>query len=213
MNFYIHLDNIIPVAIPFYDQPELLIGINLDDEETVEKILRRDDSIFDLLRIFINEKKMLNILKRYSQWDIESIINSYGNIYCYSTRIEDIKCNINDTQTVINDAIDVLNCNWSNKNQIDNAKKIFDIFQKIIEKKKISQLKKDLTKRRRTDFDKNRDSLLLLMIEKNGLKCKTCFSIENITVDHIIPISKGGSDAIENLQLLCRSCNSKKGDR
>jgi 5-methylcytosine-specific restriction endonuclease McrA len=42
-------------------------------------------------------------------------------------------------------------------------------------------------------------------------KCLSCGSTENLSIDHIIPIFHGGSNLRENLQILCRSCNSRKG--
>ncbi len=43
-------------------------------------------------------------------------------------------------------------------------------------------------------------------------KCLRCGINEKLTLDHIIPISKGGENKIFNLQTLCKSCNSIKRD-
>ena len=43
--------------------------------------------------------------------------------------------------------------------------------------------------------------------------CRVAFPFRNFTVDHVVPQSQGGSDHIDNLQLLCGACNSTKGAR
>lgn len=51
------------------------------------------------------------------------------------------------------------------------------------------------------------------VFEKYGNICLACGSAENIQIDHVLPVSKGGLNVIENYQPLCRSCNAKKSDK
>lgn len=63
------------------------------------------------------------------------------------------------------------------------------------------------------------------VIERDGQICRICSrkvvvsskrrrrtkSIDNqLTLDHIIPISKGGGPTVDNLRVTCRSCNMKR---
>ena len=41
--------------------------------------------------------------------------------------------------------------------------------------------------------------------------CRIMFPFRNMTVDHVVAQAKGGTDHLDNLQLLCNACNSMKG--
>ena len=47
--------------------------------------------------------------------------------------------------------------------------------------------------------------------EKWNYECAYCGSEENLTLDHITPTSKGGSDRVTNVLCACHSCNHSKG--
>ena len=71
---------------------------------------------------------------------------------------------------------------------------------------------------RRTDIDvpiNYRKNKHVLYGQQEGLcaGCRVMFPFRNFTVDHILPRKRGGTDHIDNLQLLCGACNSLKGDR
>ena len=51
------------------------------------------------------------------------------------------------------------------------------------------------------------------VMERDGYRCIACATHLNLSCDHIIPESKGGPTTLDNLQTMCRSCNSSKGAR
>lgn len=52
-----------------------------------------------------------------------------------------------------------------------------------------------------------------VVYNRDGYTCKRCERSLDLTIDHIWPRSRGGGDTEDNLQTLCRSCNSRKGAR
>jgi 5-methylcytosine-specific restriction endonuclease McrA len=48
---------------------------------------------------------------------------------------------------------------------------------------------------------------------RDGWTCQYCGSRSNLTVDHVIPRSKGGSSSWDNIVASCAPCNRRKGDR
>ena len=53
------------------------------------------------------------------------------------------------------------------------------------------------------------------VLDAQGGRCACCRKDIRgaYSLDHILPLTKGGASMLANLQVLCRSCNSSKGNR
>lgn len=70
-----------------------------------------------------------------------------------------------------------------------------------------------LTKRRKADRERKRASRAAEreeLVRRHGDRCRRCGTNENLVIDHIVPLSRGGNDDDTNKQLLCWSCNARK---
>lgn len=50
-----------------------------------------------------------------------------------------------------------------------------------------------------------------LILERDEWKCLKCGDVTDLEIDHVLPVAKGGSSDLNNLQVLCKACNRAKG--
>ena len=94
---------------------------------------------------------------------------------------------------------------------VERIKSDQGLFQKIIARTDIPK-RTDLGDMPRYNVPQNKT----LLYGEQGGDCNGCgthFQKQHLEVDHIIAENVGGTDHIENLQLLCSNCNRIKGDR
>ncbi|MFH1181478.1 MAG: HNH endonuclease [Candidatus Woesearchaeota archaeon] len=55
--------------------------------------------------------------------------------------------------------------------------------------------------------------MLARVFARKGARCERCLATTHLSIDHITPLSRGGTDKLSNLRVLCTRCNAKKGNR
>jgi len=78
--------------------------------------------------------------------------------------------------------------------------------------KKKADAKERKRKRRRAKIGRKKRERIY---ERDGWKCVRCGNADKLqlTLDHIIPLARGGGDEDENLQTMCKHCNMLKGSK
>lgn len=126
-------------------------------------------------------------------------VNEYGNFYFFKGDVYDIG-NIERYQTYTQEQIKLL---------------IFEQFDK--ERRKFEKLihlyKSDNAQVGPYRRERIVESVRIAVWRRDGGKCAHCNSREKLEYDHIVPVSKGGSNTERNVELLCERCNRQKSDR
>src|SRR6185437_13520610 len=78
------------------------------------------------------------------------------------------------------------------------------------EKNKVLQRR---TKLQRRAFGTVSSADFRFVFDHHAHRCVYCASTERLEIDHRVPVSRGGTNSLENLQIACRSCNGQKWSR
>lgn len=108
---------------------------------------------------------------------------------------------------------------WTNKIHFDNGRDLAIRFSVCREARVFHVVLAELIDRLNDPIDETAfsprreripDDIKVSVWRRDGGCCVRCGSREKLEYDHVIPVSKGGSNTIRNIELLCESCNRAK---
>jgi energy-coupling factor transporter ATP-binding protein EcfA2 len=184
-----------------------------------------NDNIFDTYNIIVNPQTLFmeskDTVYMYSRQgttninDIfEHIVQDHGvpkNIKCKKTKVVSFKylknkinyvftCDPNDTNQITFKEVQVL----CEKNSLPFKNQTFMQVVKQLSTKYFDELNG------RIHFSKDFKQLVLDKSKNTCTKCACCLKGKKYDIDHIRPLSNGGTNELNNLQVLCKACHQDK---
>lgn len=69
------------------------------------------------------------------------------------------------------------------------------------------------SKAKRSEIASNYNNIFMNIGKRDGFCCAHCCTSRDLEIDHIVALINGGTNDMDNLQLLCKVCNSQKSDK
>jgi 5-methylcytosine-specific restriction endonuclease McrA len=160
-------------------------------EPTAQDLIKEgDDYILD----YYTQKKDA---KRLARWEVQEAERQRSHrFWVFRNKVVEV----DGWETVSRDEIVV-----AVKHKVLSQEKAFMEMQREIE------LFHKLERKMPSNRESIPDDVRIYVWRRDGGLCVRCGSNQNLEYDHIIPLARGGSNTERNLQLLCESCNRKKG--
>jgi len=188
--------------LPVFFDDDGHVGFPIKDAEVRAMIEAKDPRLFAVLQTALDIREELALC----MWFSDDFYADYRWELCKRNKETEAELEA-DLHVVINSPL-------ADKMALCIANSMLSELQQKRKLQTTREIKAGLRRKRRSQFQGKRAQLMLAVIAREGVaECKRCGSQDDLTLDHIVPLSKGGSDDPKNLQLLCQSCNSSKGDR
>lgn len=183
---------------------------NLIDYLVTSKYYVRDYNCF--IGHFNVDENHIKVLKTHFEKTGENLIDSYVIVIHASWEVNNEDYFFEDLEMteMLNHLYKVRSLNFLDATIYSNA-----FFALIIARRNLDSYNKLLNSEPRRIADRflGDKEVRNKVFDKYGKRCLCCGNEENMSLDHVIPVIKGGENNVDNLQPLCKSCNSKKGTK
>lgn len=205
-----------------YDNENMYDDISCKDYLTYELVYYQKQ-VSKALKDTLDNKNLFNQYSKeikdtltFEQYDTDELLKNIKRL----NKFEKVIVKKNLKNPTIEFSIDVrliltkINNDYrTSKSATFYPKEIKDIMTKLNQKRGSFYLNNEIWQSIcRVERGKVTNKMRFAIYERDNYRCRKCGRRTNdLEVDHIIPIAKGGKSTFDNLQTLCHRCNYKKG--
>ena len=188
--------------------------------------LKRQESLYFISGIRVSGVFLFSlVLTNQRLFRVESYkpLYQYYDKYKYIRMVAGIRSLPLSGVIAIDPPVDNYECTeWEISIHLDKGSSFSLIFKKCQDSRRFCAMLTEMVDRINDPIDESSlapkrerisDEIKIAVWRRDGGVCVSCGSRSNLEYDHIIPVSRGGSNTLRNIELLCEQCNRKKSNK